>query len=143
MEFLILFLGLGILIYLISLIKYGEHKAEKGSVMKEPKTYFCPIVGESNYQRAIRTIDPGDDVVIVRERDNPYDDKALCVRTVADDTIGYIGRDSWLRDAVIDEGQGCKAWVDDIAAERGAPKGVRLGLVLIEGPIEERAYKPR
>ena len=78
-------------------------------------------------------------MVIVREPDNPFDSDALCVRTPGDETIGYVPRDSWLRSALVHEGKGCEAWIDYIG---GRPKGVRLGLVLTDNPIEDRPYRP-
>ncbi|WP_454599103.1 HIRAN domain-containing protein [Qipengyuania sp. SM2507] len=143
MEIIILVLVIIAVVYFLSRDRSSPGKdavVATKAAGKGPKTYFSPIVGESNYQRVIKRLDIGDDVEIVRERDNPYDADALCVRTLEDETIGYIARDSWLRAALGSEGKGCQAWIDHIGVAEGRTKGVRLGLVLTKEPLEERDY---
>lgn len=89
-------------------------------------TYKLGIVGESNYQPAIKAARRGELVTIVRERGNPHDKHALVVRCARNKTIGYVSRDSWLRDAILKEGKGCTASIASIE-RNGAPY---LGVVL-------------
>ena len=68
------------------------------------KVYPLGLVGESNYQVAIRRCAIGERVYIAEEINNPYDSRALAVERNGGALIGYIPRDSWLRE-VIAQGQ--------------------------------------
>ncbi|MGX7926488.1 HIRAN domain-containing protein [Tsuneonella sp. HG094] len=93
-----------------------------------PKSYSVGIVGESNYQAAIRNLREGERVFLQPEPDNPHDPRAIAVRDGEGQTIGYIPRDSWLTGAIIDEGKGSRALVERIdGGDRGRPS---LGVVL-------------
>jgi hypothetical protein len=103
----------------IVVVEVGEHF--EMPPMAELKQYFLGIVGEASYQPVIRQCAPGQRVHIVRETENPYDNEALAVTTDGGDTLGYIARDCWLRDAVHEEGRGCEATINEIrTAVRGS-----------------------
>lgn len=76
--------------------------------------YPFGIVGEASYQPAIRRCATGQRVLVLHERNNPYDDFALIVVTGDGETIGYIPKSSWLRDAIHEEGKGCAATIMSI-----------------------------
>jgi len=107
----------------VVLVEEGEHF--EMPPMSAPRRYLVGIVGEANYQQAISACSPGQRVEIIHEQGNPYDAGALAVVSSAGRTIGYIARDSWLRDAIHEEGKGCDASIKDIRGESG-----KLGVVL-------------
>lgn len=145
----------GLLVWSIWFFFKGRHlRRERPAAKEAPRqvnreetrmtTYSIPLVGEQHYQRAIRTLGEGDAVEIVHEPDNPYDAKALAVRTMDDRTIGYLTRDCFIRELVHDEGKGCRATVESIEEdERG--EGF-LHVAIAAGkcavPVATRAYKP-
>lgn len=104
------------------------------------KSYSVGIVGESNYQAAIRNCAPGDRVDVMHEIDNPYDDRALAVVTDGGATIGYIAKSSWLRDAIHDEEKGCGASIRSIQQADGGELGVVLDVTLNDEMLGTRAY---
>lgn len=104
-------------------------------------SYKVGIVGESNYQPAIRRCEPGDPVRVMHEMGNPHDANALAVMTRTGDTIGYIGRDSWLREALNEQGKGCEAAIRSIATADGGDLGVVLDVTLNEEALDSRSYR--
>lgn len=104
------------------------------------RTYSVGLVGESNYQEAIRTCRVGEPVVVSLQPDNPYDDRALVVTTLDDQTVGYIPRDNWLQDAVHEEGKGCDATIRSIDKSPGGALGVVLEVRLDDGELQTRTY---
>lgn len=107
-----------------------------------PRRYKVGLVGESNYQPAIRRCRAGDAVLIVHEIGNPYDDDALAAVDSAGRTIGYIGRDSWLRDAIHDEDRGCRAVIKSIDRSDGGALGVVLDVTLTDDDLGVRNFAP-
>lgn len=107
------------------------------------KTYPVGLVGEQHYQAAIKRLREGAEVEIVHEPDNPYDDQALAVRTIADETIGYIPKGSFVRDIVHGQGSGCRATVLGVEKdERGKSfLHVTISAEKCVEPVEQRAYK--
>lgn len=108
--------------------------------MNRPRTYQLGIVGEANYQPAIRRCSVGQCVHIVHEPDNPYDDLALAVVTESGDTIGYVPRDCWLQGAVHDEGKGCDATIKSIGSGESGKLGVVLDVCLNSKGLGEREF---
>ena len=104
------------------------------------KTYKLGLVGEKNYQPAIKSARPGEAVTILRERGNPHDDDALIVRCARNKTIGYVARDSWLRDVLLNEGKGCTASIVSIQRNGSPHLGVVLDLSLNNDGIGECRY---
>ena len=93
-----------------------------------PKSYSVGLVGESNYQQAIKGLREGERVLLVPEPDNPHDPRAIACRDGNGATIGYIPRDHWLTAAILDEGKGARAVVKTIhGGDGGRPS---LGVVL-------------
>lgn len=106
-------------------------------------SYKVGIVGEANYQPAIKATRRGEAVTILRELGNPYDSDALVVRCARNKTIGYVARDSWLREAILDEGKGCTASIASIQ-RNGAPHlGVVLDVTLNNDAPAECRYSAR
>jgi hypothetical protein len=104
------------------------------------KVYTVGIVGESNYQAAVRGCSEGEKVLICHEPDNPFDDLALRVETVAGDVIGYIPKDNWLRGAIHDEGRGCAATIKFVGDNGYGVYGVRLYVTLTDDLVPSRSY---
>lgn len=104
------------------------------------KVYPLGIVGERNYQDAIKRCEQGEPVKICVEPDNPYDALALRVDSSRRETIGYIPKSSWLRDAVHEKGRGVTATIMDIKAGDGEFLGVVLAVTLTDDDLPERRY---
>lgn len=104
------------------------------------KVYPLGIVGERNYQDAIVRCEQGEPVKICAEPDNPYDALALRVDSCRRETIGYIPKSSWLRDAVHEQGRGVTATIMDIKAGDGDFFGVVLAVTLTDDDVPERPY---
>ncbi|HEX8419449.1 MAG TPA: HIRAN domain-containing protein [Sphingomonas sp.] len=106
-----------------------------------PRTYKVGIVGENNYQPAIRGCTVGQRVRVLHETGNPHDDLALVVVATGGKTIGYIPRDHWLRRAIHEEGQGCAATIAAIERAGGGSLGVVIDVAMNGRAIEERGYR--
>lgn len=102
----------------VVLVEEGEHFEMPPAASQ--RTYPVGIVGEASYQDAIRRCSQGEQVEILHERNNPHDRLALAVVSAHGDTIGYIARTNWLRDAIHDEGKGCDATIKDIGSNGSA-----------------------
>lgn len=111
-----------------------KHGASNG------KSYPVGIVGERSYQSQIKTLREGQPVQLWHEPGNPYDDRAVAVATFAGETIGYLARDFWLRDALLDEQKPCSARVLRLA-KNGKMTGVVIEVTLSGSPIGERDFK--
>ena|SRR5947209_12588251 len=106
----------------------------------QPKQYPVGIVGEASYQPAIRRCSAGQRVQIFHELANPYDKKALAVVTENGDTIGYIGRNCWLQDAVHEEGHGCEATIKAVSSSGDGNLGVVLDVTVGGRGIPTRQF---
>ncbi|WP_328277714.1 HIRAN domain-containing protein [Sphingobium sp.] len=62
------------------------------------------LAGESFYQEAISACEPGQGVALIPEPGNAHDPRAIMVWSEAGEQIGYVPRDSWVADALLDEG---------------------------------------
>ena len=81
--------------------KYGKgSKYDQIAVLDGPGKFEFDIVGESNYQRALKRIaGPKDETskrprctaILILEDDNPHDDKAVRV-DIEGQTVGYLDR---------------------------------------------------
>jgi len=90
--------------------------------------YTVHLVGEANFQAAIRGIRAGTPVKLTPEPENPHDPRAIKAVVNGTDTIGYVERDSWLTRVMIDEGTSVASRVHEvIGGEAGKPS---LGVVL-------------
>ena len=108
--------------------------------MIEPRTYPVGIVGEASYQSAIGRCLAGQQVQIIHELGNPYDKKALAVAIVDGETIGYIARDCWLRDAVHEEGHGCDATIKAISSGGAGTLGIVLDVAVAGNGVPTRQF---
>lgn len=104
------------------------------------KLYPLGLVGESNYQPAIARTVAGERALICREPDNPHDSLALRVENGDGDTIGYVPRSSWLREAIHEQGRGVTATVKSIEGGEGKALGVVLDVTLSDDDLPERGY---
>ena len=106
---------------------------------KGSKGYPVGLAGESNYQAAICVCREGEPVRICHEIGNPYDEDALVVVSSRNETIGYIPKSSWLREAIHEEGKGCKARIHSIEGER-EPMGAVIEVHLTDDELDVRDY---
>ena len=105
------------------------------------KLYKTGIVGESHYQRAIKGCVAGDRIKVCHEPDNPYDGLALRVDTAYGETIGYIAKSSWIRDAIHAEGRGIAGTIASINRGDSGLLGVVLDVTLTDDDVAERSYQ--
>lgn len=94
-----------------------------------PRPYSIALVGTSHRQQAIDDASEGQAVNFLHEPGNPYDDRAIAVTGPSGAMLGYVPKDSWLKDALLDEEKGCRATIADIKP----PAGVILRIHL-DGP---------
>lgn len=107
--------------------------------MMEAYGHPIGIVGESNYQDAIKRCKVGEEVEVVHEPTNPHDNRALAVLSKRREVIGYIPRKNWLQEAIHKEGRNCVAHIISIASpEQGLPLGVVIDVFILD-----RGVKPK
>ena len=110
--------------------------------MTAPPVYSAGLVGEQHYARAVGACAVGDPAAIVQEVGNPHDDEALAVVSSGGDTLGYLPRNSWLREAILEEEKGCDVTIAKVVTgQRGFPQIV-LGVTLGGDPVGTRDYVP-
>lgn len=90
------------------------------------REYSVGLAGESYRQPAIAKTQVGEAVSFEPEFDNRYDDRAVKVLNQRGDHIGYLPRDGWLTDYLLDQGGSVAASVCSI----GTGTGGHLGVVL-------------
>jgi len=103
------------------------------------RAYTVGLVGERNYQAAIAAVGEGEAVVLLHEPDNPYDARAIAA-VCHGDTIGYLPREGWLTDALLEEEKGAKATIRRLTRGAKGLTGVTLEVTLGGAPIAERDY---
>lgn len=109
--------------------------------MEMAKVYPLGLVGESNYQPAIRRCSVGERVYVSEEINNPYDDGALAVERNGGAIIGYIPRNSWLRE-VVHEGQSTEITVKSISDGGAGQLGVVVDVIVGQGSFpRSRDYR--
>ena len=106
------------------------------------RQYRVGLVGESNYQPAIRRTKVGTPVDLIHEPNNPHDKTAISARIPGGATIGYVPRDSWIKRAVLDEGWAMRARVGAINGEQTGNLGVVLDLVMLDDAEVEKGALP-
>jgi hypothetical protein len=121
--------------------KREPRKVKAAPKQVDGKFYPVGIVGEKSYQREIARLREGQQVMLWHEPGNPYDDRAVAVAMMDGSTIGYLARDHWLRDVLLDEDKPFTAWVLRLAKE-GSATGVVLEVTLEGKPLRERDFRP-
>lgn len=94
--------------------------------MAAVRSYPIGLVGESHYQKAISRCMVGQEVIICRQTDNPFDSEALVVVTWEGKAIGYLPRGSSVHRAIFDERKpgGIPAVIKSIGRGDGDDLGV-------------------
>jgi hypothetical protein len=90
--------------------------------------YSIELVGESNYQPAVKRLRQGDPIELEHEPSNTFDPMAVVARDVVGRTVGYVPRDSWLQRLIAEEGEDVLARVRAIVG--GGPGKPSLGVLL-------------
>jgi hypothetical protein len=103
------------------------------------RSYMVGVVGEASYQQAIRMCHSGERVTLYAEMNNPYDDEAVVVKSMRNQTIGYLGREHWLRNALLHEGKGCSAMIAELPVVSGI-RAVVLEVTLDQSRLRSCAY---
>lgn len=108
----------------------------------EMMVYAIQLVGEQHYQAAARSCRPGDVAQLLFEPDNPYDSDAIVAVNGDGETLGYVPRDCWMREAALGEGKGFDAAIKSAAAGKRGFIEIVLDVSRREDPLGERAYVP-
>lgn len=103
--------------------------------------YPVGLVGETNYQPAIKASSIADAVEILHEIGNPHDERALVVKNASGEKIGYIARDCWLQRAIHDESRSCVAVIWSMN-EGPHGLGVVVEVLLEDEEVKTCAYRP-
>jgi len=106
------------------------------------RQYRVGLVGESNYQSAVKRAKIGMPVDLVHEPANPHDKTAISARIPGGATIGYVPRDSWMKRAILDEDWIIRARVGAINGEQMGNLGVVLDLVMLDDVEVEQGVVP-
>lgn len=96
-----------------------------------PRTYSVNIVGESYRQEEIRRTRSGEAVKLFHEVDNAHDERAIAVFNARGEQIGFLPRDGWLTDALIDQGREYRASVKEIVAPTGSRRHAAVILEVV------------
>lgn len=107
------------------------------------KIYPVRIVGVQFCQEALAFSEVGERVYICREEGNPHDDRALKVETAGGQTLGYISRGSWLREAIWEQGRGATATVAGVGASDSGLLGMTINVSLSDDDLRDTVYSDR
>lgn len=92
------------------------------------RVYTVGLVGELNYQSDIKSTQIGEEVALRVEADNPHDSRAIAVENRSGKTIGYLPRDSFVHELVIDKAQAVAVHISSIGAADNGKLGVLLSV---------------
>jgi hypothetical protein len=115
-----------------------------GSIYTPPppnKIYTARVVGEQYHAAALARCRVGDRVTLQRETGNPFDPHALAVVSPADQVIGHIAKDNWLRRAIVEDGKGCDAQITGFYAAPGGHRKVNVAVVMNNVPPLTRPWR--
>ncbi len=117
-------------------------RPERDSNEPDEGWYPVKVVGESRNQTAIGQLKVGDWVDLVHDVGNKFDDRAIKVMSEFG-KIGYLERESWLGEAVIDVGWEVPAKVLGLYESRDFPTGVVLQAKLDRPALREAKKQMR
>lgn len=100
---------------------FGHSGVKPPSPIYGSKVYRVGIVGESRRQSAIRRAKAGEAVRLVHEEGNPHDARAIQVLSRRGEQLGYLPRDGWLTEVLLDQRQAVRATIASIARPAGVP----------------------
>jgi len=107
-----------------------------------PRSYPVGLVGEQHYQMAVCRCVAGQPVTLYRETGNPHDACAVVVLSAHDETIGYLARDSWLRETLLDGGKGCEARIKSTRYNSSRDfEEVIIEVAFVGGGLAKRPYQ--
>jgi len=106
------------------------------------RQYRVGLVGEANYQQAIKRGRVGVPVDLVHEPENPHDSTAISARIPGGGIIGYVPRDNWIKRAMLDEQWTIRARIGAIQGEEHGNLGVVLDLVMLDDAEVEQGVAP-
>lgn len=94
--------------------------------------YKIGLAGETRYQDAIARCTPGAPVMLIPEFDNPHDHRAIAAVLETSEKIGYLPRDGWLTEAILEDQKLAMCFIHAIEGEEGR-RGVVCDVQLIAG----------
>lgn len=99
------------------------------------RSYTIGLAGELNYQTNIKRARIGDAAALRLEPDNPHDSRAVAVENRTGETIGYLPRDSFVHELVVDRGQPVAVHIASIGEADNGKLGVQI-------TVEKSSDKP-
>jgi hypothetical protein len=92
------------------------------------RSYTVDLAGEMNYQNNIKAAQIGDEAALRIEADNPHDSRAIAVENRSGATIGYLPRDCFVHELVIDKGHTVAVHISSIGAADNGKLGVLISV---------------
>lgn len=89
--------------------------------------YSVRVAGVSYRQDAIRSCKVGDRVDFEADEANPHDPRAIAVY-VEKRQIGFLPKDGWLTDYLLDQGGWAEGWISGIGESGSGDLGVTLAV---------------
>lgn len=105
------------------------------------KSYSVGLAGTSHYQSAIRLATVGSKVRLKLKSDNPYDEEAIAVETSRGKKLGYVPKDSFLRDAIHVRQSRVAAVIHSIGDGGGGYLGVVVSVTLDVSARDDVVYE--
>jgi len=90
------------------------------------RSYTVGLVGESKFQSNIKFAQVGDEVSLRLEPDNPHDPSAIAAENGKGQTIGYLPRDSFMHELIIDKHQTVGVHIVSIGEAENGLLGVQI-----------------
>jgi len=105
-----------------------------------PSKFTIKLTSYRNYQATIRLCRIGQDVLLIRELANPYEPGAIIAVDHDDFELGYVPKDSWIRDALHEPAARCKARIATIGEEVRGLLSLTIEVQLAGECMRERLY---
>lgn len=103
---------------------------------------FFRVAGVSYYQPALERCAVGQAVRFIHEPDNPHDEMALKVESLAGETIGYVPKGCWARTLVHEQGRGVSGVIASMGYSRNCLLGLTVSVAVCDDRPAVKSYYP-
>jgi hypothetical protein len=100
------------------------------------KLYPVGLVGEEHYAANVAQCRVGQDVVLLREPGNPFDNGAIVVKNQNGNTVGYIAKKNFVYEHVNTAGGGALATIKAIQVGGNGSMQIVLDVELDDEPLD-------
>ena len=108
----------------------------------DDSVFYVRVAGASFYQQQLERCSPGEPVRFIHEPDNPHDETALRVESLAGETIGYVPRSSPLHRLIHERGRGVAGIIDSLGKSRACLLGATLSVTVTDDSVRVASYYP-